>query len=111
MPRQWKPSVTWAKKCKRACEKTIADYKELGWVRGDCPLCSFDGGYAGVCAKCPWKVFGTVTKMAKELFKTHGKLLGTRPCLGYSRDPLPKRLARLRGWVKRCDNIIEKGGK
>jgi hypothetical protein len=90
-------TVAHAKKMKGAILEVLELYKDCKTHQDFvdrkpgilCPLCrnSFSG-----CDNCPWVLFKKDT------------------CRKYHEDAIPLRRRRLRGWLKRCDNIIKKGG-
>ncbi len=80
----------------RKLEKMYQEGRESKSV-GGCPLCVAtycEEGYLKNCAICPWMVF------KERTCQTGGS--------HFRNTPIPKRLPRVRGFIRRCENIINK---
>lgn len=106
----FKPSKKWARTMKKAAEELIEDYRDTplqhnGTLPEDCPLCLMSNKFSltasAGCQPCPWVMFN-------KRYCTTSK---------FSNDPIPKRLHRLYGWIRRFDNYLDgvgplaRGGK
>lgn len=92
--KKWKPTKAWAKKAKKATKELITCYEKS--IEPDaCPYSSLYEYHNEGCPKCPWVVFNGATCLEFDFGDT----------------PIKKRLPRLRGWVRKFDNIIAGGSK
>ena len=92
-------SKEWAKKVIEASKLLEKLYKKGIESKHSCPYCTLFINLEGDCVLCPWTVF-----KGRECC-TCGD---TRKEICYENTVPKKRLPRIRGWIKRCENILNK---